>query len=131
MSELFNKKVLSVEPIQRDKDWGKPGSGNWLGIPHGGALLTIEGGGQFVAHAVKDKKWVGSSGNHVVLTSSSNLSERWQNAGPVYIPSERTTVGDVMKIAGKNYNWRTDNCLHKLERMCPTVKNSGYKVVPR
>ena len=121
LNKIFNEKVVSAQPVQRDKE----GCGA-VGIKHSGTVLTTESGNPYLQH-----KGPGySQKNDTVITPASNMSNKWSNVGKSYNP--QSNVGGMMNSGA--YDYLKSNCNHSTgSQKNSTVQASklGHRIDPK
>ena len=121
LKSLFNSKVVSMQLVKRPLDINVIGGLlDRVGINHVGVLITNDQGQQWLVHTGND---FGVSSQTVVV-SPGKMSSKWTSVGGVIQAKPDTTVSDLVKTGGSNYNVITNNCIEAAHRI---VKKYGEK----
>ena len=142
LTKLYNKKVVSVQSIERPLaglNKGKIGKlgvnlANILGIKtsisgqknratHSGVVVTTADGKKYLIH--KGKNYGKSS--QTVVVNSKHLSSSWWKVGSNKKVTGKS-LGDFVKEAGKGYNVKGDNCHNASEKLKNLGKRSSCSV---
>ncbi|XP_028390697.1 uncharacterized protein LOC114515608 isoform X2 [Dendronephthya gigantea] len=124
LTKLFNKKVVSVQPVEQPLgalNNGKIGKGfvklaNKMGIKtsisgqksratHSGVVVTTSDKKKYLVH--KGKKFGKSS--QTVVVDAKHMSKSWENVGKS-VSGNGNNVGSFVKAGGADYNLWGKNC---------------------
>ncbi|XP_028407093.1 uncharacterized protein LOC114529473 [Dendronephthya gigantea] len=125
LTNLYNKQVVSSQPVERPLDAfnggriGRVGvlGANAAGIStsysgqrdramHSGTLITTSDGGKWLVHKGKE----GKSFDTVVTDAKHMHPDTWRPAGPQQNVGGRASVSDFVKAGGAKYDVRGANC---------------------
>ena len=124
LTSLYNKRVVSSQPVERPLagpkggEFGKAGIGaaNMFGIKtsfsgqpdratHSGSLVTTSDGSQYLVHKGDG---FGKSSDTVVVDAK-HMSSNWVHAGSRQDVGGRASVSDYVKAGGSDYHLRGGN----------------------
>jgi hypothetical protein len=129
MNRLFNQRVISAQPVQRDMSSSGSSSSGGIVIPgakHSGTLVTLQDGSTRLIH--HGAGYAKDGHNPTVITDAKNMSNKWTKVGEPYDP--KSNVGRMMGD-GKPYDAIKNNCHHKTAGMPnASVKISPNSVIP-
>ena len=138
LTKLFNKKVVSVQSVERPL--GSLNNGN-IGkdlvsklneynvktsisglkdrATHSGVIVTTKDGGKYLVHKGKTFGKLGQT----VVVNVKHMGKSWKNIGKGKDVNGKS-VGDFVKAGGKDYNFLGNNCHNAHDRMKKVGKRS-------
>lgn len=111
LTQLYNSKVVSAQRYLRPLDFKAPAWIKKILPKHCGVVVTLANGQRWL---VQKGDGYGKASQTVVV-STSQMSSVWSAKESKRIQS--STVGDYVRVGGKNYDTLTDNCIHACNRM--------------